>query len=102
MLSAASTLLEARVKKANKYQEERNEKKLFDRSNSVAVGGLGCGTNLTQHAAINNTGHKFATTVHISIFDISIVHLAQPATCDSRYQPEHYNHDHPDNADLNR
>ena len=61
-----------------RHQEERNEEKLFDRSNSLAVSGLGCGANLTQHTAVDNTGRKFAT-VHISI-----VHIAQPTTCGSR------------------
>jgi hypothetical protein len=54
---------------------------------------LGFSANLAkQLAAINNTGRKFA--------NVSIVHLTQPTTGDSRFQlnhdPDHYDPNHPD------
>ena len=56
---------------------------------------MGCGTNLAQHAAVDNTGHKLAT-IHISI-----INLTQPATSDSRYQFNHdADHDHANHSDL--
>lgn len=77
-----------------KYQEDVNEKDISDHSNTVAVGGMGRGANLAQHAAVDNTGHKLATA-HNSI------NLTQPATGDSRYQLDHdADHDHSDHSDL--
>jgi hypothetical protein len=57
---------------------------------------LGCGANLAkQLAAIHNTGRKLA--------NVSIVHLTQPTTGDSRCQLNDNadNHD-PNHADLKR
>jgi hypothetical protein len=91
VLSAAFTLLKAGVKKAEKYQEDVNEKDISDHSSSVAVSGMGRGANLAQHAAVNNTA-----TVHISINN-----LTQPATRDARYQLNHNaDHDHANHSDL--
>jgi hypothetical protein len=56
---------------------------------------MGRGANLAQHAAVDNTGYKFAT-VHISI-----INLTQPATRYSRYQLDHDpDHDHANHSDL--
>jgi hypothetical protein len=57
---------------------------------------LGCGANFAkQLATINNTGRKLT--------NVSIVHLTQPTTGDSRCQLN-YDSDHhdPDHADLKR
>jgi len=94
VLSAAFTLLKAGFKKAENTRRTQNEKDISDHSNSVALGGMGSGANLTQHAAVDNTGNKLATV------NISIINLTQPAT---RYQLNHHaDHDHADNSDLKR
>ena len=65
--------LRGRSKEGRKYQEDVNEKDLFDRSNSVVVVGLGCGADYTQFTAAGDTGCK-----------LSIVNLTQPAAQHSR------------------
>ena len=63
---------------------------------------MGSGANLTQHAAVNNTGNKLAT-VHISIINFTqpATHNTQPATCGSRYHFDHdSDHNHANHSDL--
>jgi hypothetical protein len=56
---------------------------------------MGSGTNLAQHATVDNTGHKLATAHN------STVNFTQPATRRSRYQLHHdADHDHANHADL--
>jgi hypothetical protein len=94
VLSAAFALLKAGFKKAENTRRTQNEKDFSDHSNSVALGGMGSGTKLAQHAAVDNTGYKLATVN-------SIVNLTEPATRYSRHQHDHdADHNHANHPDL--